>query len=260
VTGTSIDVGLAAARRVVDQGWQVYDGSPDERRARRALVQRAVDAGFPSRGIRLTEADVRALAEAAITARRTLAELDRLRQEDEARHARLGTDASRLAAFGSRVAAGQAGDWVRLVDQLRSSTRRYQIVEGDEAAPPARRRTVERFARRCAAELGIATPTLGWIRPVRRGGDVVTLGDVAGFASVNGQAVIFVRTDITSDRDRLRVVAHEVAHHGGADEREARAYELIAVRRHGGDLDLEDAHSRGNGDRSPISIASNLPG
>jgi hypothetical protein len=44
--------------------------------------------------------------------------------------------------------------------------------------------------------------------------------------------VIFVRVDIRTERDRLRVVAHEVAHHSGADEAAALAYEIAAVRRH----------------------------
>lgn len=231
---------LAAARGVIDQGWQVYDGSPSEARARRILIQEAADAAFPSRGVALSEADVRELAEAVIAARRTRTELTRMQQEDADHAARRDTPAARLAAFGSRVAASQARDWMRLIDELRSSTRRYEVVDGPDAAPPSRRRSLERFARRCAADLGIATPALGWIRPVRRGGDIVTLGDIAGFASTHDDAVIFVRTDIVNDHDRFRVVAHEVAHHGGADEREARAYELIAVRRHAWDDALPD--------------------
>jgi hypothetical protein len=226
---------LAAARVVIDQGWPIYDGTPAEAAARRELIRRAADAAFPSRGVALSEADVQDLAAAAIAARRTRTELDRMRQEDADHAARHPTHATDLAAFGSRVAACQAGDWVRVVDALRASTRRYEVVDGDAAVPAALRRQLERFARRCAAELGITTPALGWIRPVRRGGDIVTLGDIAGFASTHEDAVIFVRTDIVNDRDRFRVVAHEVAHHGGADEHEARAYELIAVRRHAWD-------------------------
>jgi hypothetical protein len=231
---------LAAARGVIDQGWPAYDGTPAEAAARRELIRRAADAAFPSRGVALSEADVQDLAAAAIAARRTRTELDRMRQEDADHAARHPTRATGLAAFGSRVAAGQAGDWVRLVDELRASTRRYEVVDGDGAVPPGLRRQLERFARRCAADMGIATPALGWIRPVRRGGDIVTLGDIAGFASTHEDAVIFVRTDIVNDRDRFRVVAHEVAHHGGADESEARAYELIAVRRHAWDDALPD--------------------
>jgi hypothetical protein len=224
---------LAAARDVVDQAWAIYDGTPSEARARGALVEEATAAAFPRHGITLSETDVHELATAIVAAHSSQVALAQLQQEDEQRQARRGWAADRLAAFGSRVAASQARDWLRLLRHLRASTRRYEIVDGPDVVSTPRHRAVQRFARRCAAELGIATPDLGWIRPVNRGGDLVTLGDIAGFASTDERNVIFVRTDISSERDRLRVVAHEVAHHSGADEQQARAYELIAVRRHG---------------------------
>jgi hypothetical protein len=224
---------LAAARDVVDQAWGIYDGTPSETRARGALVEEATARAFPRHGVTLSETDVHELATAIVAAHRSQATLTELQHEDEVRQARRGWAADRLSAFGSRVAASQARDWLQLLRRLRASTRRYEIVDGPDVVPTLRQRAVQRFARRCAAELGIATPELGWIRPVNQGGDLVTLGDIAGFASTDERNVIFVRTDISTDRDRLRVVAHEVAHHSGADEQQARAYELIAVRRHG---------------------------
>jgi hypothetical protein len=224
---------LDAARRVVDQAWPIYDGSPSEEVSRSALVGRARVEAFPHHGMALNQGDVQELATAIVAAHRNQLALTHLQREDEVRHAERRTPASELTAFGSRVAASQADDWLRLLRWLHASTRRYEIVDGPEVGPPSRLRAVQRFARRCAAELGIRTPDLGWIRPVNRGGDLVTLGDIAGCASNHDGTAIFVRTDISSDRDRFRVVAHEVAHHGGADEQAARAYELTAVRRHG---------------------------
>jgi hypothetical protein len=232
VTKKSISRRLAVARSVVDQAWPIYDGSPAQAEAREALVRRAVDAAFPDSGIALSESDVTALSAEATAARRSQVALLRLWREDDARHADEPDETSGLAAWGAGVAARQAGDWVKLVDQLVVSMRRYGIVRGDSAGPPALRRAAQRFARRCAAELSITTPAVHWIRPVDEGGDLVTLGDIAGCAPKHDRSVIFIRADISSHRERLRVVAHEVAHQGGADEYDALAYELEALHRY----------------------------
>lgn len=232
MTKKSIASRLAVARSVVDQAWPIYDGSPGQAEARRALVRRAVDAAFPDSGIALTEAEVEVLSAEATAARRSQVALLRLWREDDARHADQPTETSGLTAWGAGVAARQAGDWVKLIDQLVVSLRRYRIVDGVDAGPAALRRTAQRFARRCASELRIATPAVRWIRPVDQGGDLVTLGDIAGCAPKHNRDVIFVRADICSERERLRVVAHEVAHQGGADEYDALAYELEALDRH----------------------------
>jgi hypothetical protein len=224
---------LAAARSIVDHGWASYEAPNGAAAvARRALITRAVDTAFPRAGAALTETDVAVLTAEVAAARRTHSELLQLRREAAATHDDEPSATNHMSVWGAAVAALQAGDWVKLLDRLLVSVRRYELVTGDAAGPAARRRAAQRFARRCATELGIDTPEVRWIRPVSLGGDLVTLGDIVGCAPADDPSVIFVRADIRTDRDRLRVVAHEVAHHGGADEAEALAYEVSAVRRH----------------------------
>jgi hypothetical protein len=224
---------LDAARRVVDQGWAHYEGTNGQAAAaRKALIGRALDAAFPRAGIALTETDVATLTAEVAAARLSHSALLALRHEEAGRHDGDPSPDSHLSVWGAAVAALQAGDWVKLLDRLLVSIRRYEVVEGDAAGPSSRRRAAQRFARRCAAELGIETPEVHWIRPVSLGGHLVTLGDIVGCAPVDDPTVIFVRVDIRTERDRLRVVAHEVAHHSGADEDGALAYEIAAVRRH----------------------------
>lgn len=237
MTKICMDSRLALAQRVVDESWPMYDGTPSEQ-ARETLVRQAIETAFPETGITLSPESREILAAAAIAARRSQVALIRLRREDEARLLQRPDGTSLLSAWGAGVAARQARDWVRLVDQLLLSMRRYAVVDGVEAGTPARQRSAQRFARRCAAELGIATPSVNWIRPVSEGGDLVTLGDIAGCVPKNDRSVIFVRSDLRTDRERLRVVAHEVAHHSGADEEAALAYEKVAVRRHARPDDL----------------------
>ncbi|MGH9209711.1 MAG: hypothetical protein ACRD2C_03415 [Acidimicrobiales bacterium] len=232
---TSIAKRLAVARNVVDQAWPIYDespyeGSPAQAEAREDLIRRAVDAAFPDTGIVLSEADAAALSSEASSARRGQVALLRLWREGSSR--RDASESRGLANWGAGVAARQAGDWVKLIDRLVASMRRYRIVRGAAAGPTAQRRTAQRFARRCAAELSISAPSVRWIRPVDDGGDLVTLGDIAGCAPVFNRSVIYVRADICNERERLRVVAHEVAHHGGATESDALAYEAEALKRH----------------------------
>ena len=223
---------LDAARSVVDHGWASYEGANGTAvAARRALIGAAFTAAFPRAGIALAESDVAVLTKEVAAARLSHSALLQLRREEAARHD--GDPANgNMGVWGAAVAALQAGDWVKLLDRLLVSVRRYELVTGAAAGPAARRRAAQRFARRCASELGIDTPEVRWIRPVSLGGDLVTLGDIVGCAPTDDPTVIFVRSDIRTDRDRLRVVAHEVAHHSGADEAEALAYELAAVRRH----------------------------
>jgi hypothetical protein len=223
---------LAAARRVVDGAWSIYDGSPSESRARAALMAKAADAVCLRNGLALTEEDVAALTAEGVAARRNQVMLTRLRRENDARHAATQDASTELEAWGANVAARQAGDWLRFVDNLLTSLCRYETVDGDEAGPASRRRGAQRFARRCASELGIPTPTVRWIRPVPEGGDFLTIGQIAGCAPAHDRSVVYVRNDICSDLERLRVVAHEVAHHCGFEEHEALAYERAAVRRH----------------------------
>lgn len=220
------------ARNIVDLAWPAYDGSPEQAEARDALIDRAIDTAFPRHGVALNDTNLRTLAAAARAARRSQLWAVRLWHEGKARHAREPSAAADLAAWGAGVAARQAGDWVRLVDELLVSVRRYRVVEGNAAGPSWRRRAAQRFAKRCATELGIITPEVLWIRPVEQGGDLVTIGDIAGCAPKSDRSVIFVRSDILTERERLRVVAHEVAHHSGADEGRALAYERAALRRH----------------------------
>jgi hypothetical protein len=240
VTRRSMSGRLVAARNVIDQAWSIYDGSPGEAEQRGQLIGEAVQVAFPAQGVALSTADLETLDGAADDAQRGWVELVRLRRDHDARHAEEPSDDTRLAAWAARVATNQADDWIDVIDRLRRSTRRYQVVQVPEAVPVARHRATQRFARRCAAELGIATPVLSWIRPVPKGdgapdADLVTLGDIAGCASTStgDRTVIFVRSDIRDPDDRLRVVAHEVAHHGGADEQAARDFELTVLRRHG---------------------------
>jgi hypothetical protein len=225
---------LGAARNVIDQSWSVYDRSSSEAEDRHRLIDQAVRAAFPAEGVTLRAADLRTLETTADDGRRSWVELVRLRRDHDTRHAEHPSEATELAAWAARVAVNQADDWIDVLDRLRRRLRRYQIVDGAEAVSPAVHRTTQRFVRRCAAELGIAAPALRWIRPVRPAGDLadladlVTLGDIAGCASLDDlddEPVIFVRCDIRDERDRLRVVAHEVAHHSGADEPAARAFE-----------------------------------
>jgi hypothetical protein len=224
---------LDAARRVVDHGWASYEGgNGTATAARRALIGGAFTAAFPRTGIALAEADVAVLTDEVDAARLSHGALLQLRREEAARHESAADPTSNMSVWGAAVAALQAGDWVKLLDRLLVSVRRYELVTGTAAGPPARRRAAQRFARRCATELGIDTPEVHWIRPVSLGGDLVTMGDIVGCAPTDDPTVIFVRSDIRTDRDRLRVVAHEVAHHSGADEDEALAYEVTAVRRH----------------------------
>ncbi|HEV7760778.1 MAG TPA: hypothetical protein VGO78_17355 [Acidimicrobiales bacterium] len=224
---------LGAARGVVDHGWASYEGTNGAAAAaRRALIDRAVTAAFPRAGSALTESDVTVLTAEVASARLNHSALLQLRREEAARHDGDPSATNHMSVWGAAVAALQAGDWVKLLDRLLVSIRRYQLVDGSGAGPAARRRAAQRFARRCAGELGIDTPEVRWIRPVSLGGDLVTLGDIVGCAPTDDPSVIFVRADIRTDRDRLRVVAHEVAHHSGADEAEALAYEVAAVRRH----------------------------
>jgi hypothetical protein len=224
---------LDAARRVVDHGWASYEGANGTATAaRRALIGAAFAAAFPRAGIALAESDVALLTDEVASARTSHSALLQLRRDEAARHDGDPGANGNMNVWGAAVAALQAGDWVKLLDRLLVSVRRYELVTGAAAGPAARRRAAQRFARRCAAELGIETPEVRWIRPVSLGGDLVTLGDIVGCAPTDDPTVIFVRSDIRTDRDRLRVVAHEVAHHGGADEAEALAYELAAVRRH----------------------------
>ena len=224
---------LAAARSVVDHGWASYEGANGTAAAaRRALIGAAFTAAFPRAGIALAETDVTVLTGEVAAARLNHSALLQLRREEAARHDGDPGATSNMSVWGAAVAALQAGDWVKLLDRLLVSVRRYELVGGAAAGPAARRRAAQRFARRCAAELGIDTPEVRWIRPVSLGGDLMTLGDIVGCAPTDDPTVIFVRSDIRTDRDRLRVVAHEVAHHSGADEAEALAYELAAVRRH----------------------------
>jgi hypothetical protein len=233
VTKKSMAKRLAVARNVVDQAWPIYDGSPAQAAAREALVCRAVQAGFSDSGIALTETDVQVLAAEATAARRSQVALLRLWREGGTPPTDIpALTTTGLATWGAGVAARQAGDWVKLVDSLVVSLRRYRIVQGTSAGSSALRRNAQRFARRCAAEFAIAAPVVRWIRPVSEGGDLVTLGDIAGCAPKRDSSVIFVRADICSERERLRVVAHEVAHHGGADESDALAYEVEALSRH----------------------------
>lgn len=224
---------LAAARRVVDGAWSIYDGSPSESRARAALIHQAAAEVCLRNGLALSESDVKVLTAEGVAARRNQVVLTRLRRENEARHAESADPTTELEAWGANVAARQAGDWLRFVDNLLTSLRRYETVDGDDAGPASRRRAAQRFARRCASELGIPTPTVRWIRPVAQGGEFLTLGEIAGCAPAHDRSVIYVRHDIASDRERLRVVAHEVAHHSGFEEYEALAYERVAVRRNG---------------------------
>jgi hypothetical protein len=239
VTQESMVSRLAAARRVVDHGWSSYEGTNGTAlAARRALIGRAFTTAFPRAGIALAETDVHALTDAVGAARLEHKALLQLRREEAARHDRASVATGDPAAtnnmgvWGAAVAALQASDWVKLLDRLLVSVRRYEMVDGAAAGPAARRRAAQRFARRCATELGIETPEIRWIRPVSLGGDLVTLGDIVGCAPTDDRSVIFVRADIRTERDRLRVVAHEVAHHSGADEDAALAYEIAAVRRH----------------------------
>lgn len=228
---------LDAARRVVDHGWASYEGvNGSAAAARRALIGDAFAAAFPRTGIALGEADVAVLTQEVGAARLSHSALLQLRREEAARHEGSSNGSNNMSVWGAAVAALQAGDWVKLLDRLLVSVRRYELATGAAAGPPARRRAAQRFARRCAAELGIDTPEVRWIRPVSLGGDLVTLGDIVGCAPTDDPTVIFVRSDIRTDRDRLRVVAHEVAHHSGADEDAARAYEVAALRRHAPDL------------------------
>jgi hypothetical protein len=224
---------LDAARRVVDHGWASYEGANGSAAAaRRALIGAAFTAAFPRAGIALGESDVAVLTDEVGSARRNHSALLQLRREEAARHDAAPGSLNNMSVWGAAVAALQAGDWVKLLDRLLVSVRRYELVDGAAAGPANRRRAAQRFARRCATELGIDTPEVRWIRPVSLGGDLVTMGDIVGCAPTDDPSVIFVRADIRTDRDRLRVVAHEVAHHSGADEAEALAYEIAAVRRH----------------------------
>lgn len=222
---------LAAARRVVDGAWSIYDGSPSETRARTALMAQAADEVCLRNGLALTEGDVATLLAEGVAARRNQVALTRLWRENDARHEESPNPTKELEAWGANVAARQAGDWRRFVDSLITSLRRYETVDGDDAGPAARRKAAQRFAKRCAAELGIPTPSVRWIRPVLEGGEFLTLGEIAGCAPAHDRSVIYVRCDIASDRERLKVVAHEVAHHCGFEEYEAIAYERAAVRR-----------------------------
>jgi hypothetical protein len=237
VTKRSIAARLAVARSLVDQAWPLYDGSPYEAsstqsEAREALVRQVLEEVFPDTGIALGPDDVEALTTEAASARRSQVALLRLWREGGARWGRASSAPHGLAAWGAAVAACQAGDWVKLVDQLVVSMRRYRIVRGPAAGPPARRRAAQRFARRCASHFAISPPSVRWIRPVDEGGDLVTLGDIAGCAPKRDRKVIFVRADICSEREQLRVVAHEVAHQGGADEYDALAFEVEALKRY----------------------------
>jgi hypothetical protein len=261
---------LRVARGVLDEGWGVYELAPDEARddARDALIGRAIETGFPRHGMLLAPPDLTLLADEADAARRNWMQLLRLRIDGHGQtdgdtvpspaaptggepvgptttstgtgtstgtstetSTGTGTD---LATWGANVAAQQADDWMTLLDRLRRHTRHYRIEDPAQALSPAERRSVRRFARRCASDLRIATPQLLWIRRVREDGDLVSLGDIAGCAIRQGddEPLVYVNCDISDVRDRLRVVAHEVAHHGGADEDEARAYEQAALDRH----------------------------
>jgi hypothetical protein len=268
---------LRVARGVLDEGWGVYELSPDEARddARDALIGQAIATGFPKHGMLLAPPDLALLADEADAARRNWMELLRLRVDGNgqtessgpgtgtsgpgsgtataaassaaAPSTEAGTPAETstaagtatgtgtdLATWGANVAAQQADDWMTLLDRLRRNTRQYRIEDAAQVLSPAEHRSVRRFARRCAADLRIATPQLLWIRRVREDGDLVSLGDIAGCAIRQGddEPLVYVNCDISDVLDRLRVVAHEVAHHGGADEDEARAYEQAAVDRH----------------------------
>lgn len=224
---------------MLDEGWGAYESSDEEARndARDALIGQAISAGFPAHGMLLAAPDLTLLDDEAASARRNWMELLRLRIDGNGGDGDAGGSSEPvvdLAAWGANVAAQQADDWMTLLDRLRRNTRHYRIVEDDKAVGSTERRTIRRFVRRCASELRIAAPRLLWIRRVRDAGDLVSLGDIAGCAIRQGDdhPLVYVRCDITEMRDRLRVVAHEVAHHGGADEAAARAYELEAVRRH----------------------------
>jgi hypothetical protein len=237
---------LRVARGVLDEGWAVYDLSSEEARndARDALIRQAIDHSFPAHGMVLSTGDVTLLADEAEDARRSWMALLRLRVDgngtgtgadaEPAERDGPGDAPDDLAAWGATVAAQQADDWMTLLDRLRRRTRHYRVVDEARAVDAGERKTVRRFVRRCASELRIATPILQWIRPVRDQGDLVSLGDIAGCAiRQNGEhPVVYVRCDINDVRDRLRVVAHEVAHHSGADEPTARAYEHLALKRH----------------------------
>lgn len=253
-----ITEGLRVARGVLDEGWGIYELSSDEARndARDDLIGQAIGAAFPAHGMLLAPGDLTLLADEADAARRNWMELLRLRidgngkgngdddgptdagedgedGEGSADVALPSTDLD-LATWGATVAAQQADDWMTLLDRLRRATRHYRIVDDDQAVSATERRAVQRFVRRCASDLRIKSPRLLWIRPVRDDGDLVSLGDIAGCAirQRDEHPLVYVRCDITDDDDRLRVVAHEVAHHGGADEAAARAYEATALRLH----------------------------
>lgn len=94
----------------------------------------------------------------------------------------------------------------------------------------------------CADELGVALPGVCWVLPetarhrayaerygTRDWPHLVVDEDVLG-AYRRSTGTVFLRADLGFDR-LLPVVAHELAHHAGADEPEARAYQAEWARR-----------------------------